>query len=187
MHNWICVLFFFFFCSAATPALGCDWLRHYGHLSNDSLVLVEQMGGQLTKQECPVSFPNNMYQRIKKAEVESRLVFIRDSLELIAGLYRHGNLSSVTWDTGKTEHFLISIHRQIDGLNSCVPTNRKPDSRLRRYYRKLARNTLSEMGGSAASWELIRKETRMHLLRLDLLVASIRGPAAASRGRSALH
>ncbi|XP_071396618.1 interferon a3-like [Centroberyx affinis] len=185
MHNWICVLFFFF-CSAATPALGCDWLRHYGHLSNDSLVLVEQMGGQLTKQECPVSFPNNLYQRIKKAEVESRLVFIRDSLELIAGLYRHGNLSSVTWDTGKTEHFLISIHRQIDGLNSCVPNNRKPDS-LRRYYRKLARNTLSEMGGSTASWELIRKETKLHLLQLDLLVASIRGPAAASRGRSALH
>ncbi|KAM3863748.1 interferon phi 1 [Diretmus argenteus] len=121
MHNWIGVVFLI--CSFTSSVLCCDWLRHYGHHSNNSLVLLDQM-------------------------VESRLVFIRDSLELIGGLYLHGNLSSVTWDTTKIEHFLLSIYRQTDGLNSC--------------------------GSSTASWELIRKETKFHLQQLDLLVATIR-------------
>ncbi|XP_070779902.1 LOW QUALITY PROTEIN: interferon phi 1 [Enoplosus armatus] len=181
MFSWTGLLFIL---CTLTPALCCDWLRHYGHVSNSSLTLIQHMGGQLTKQESPVSFPYKLYRRIQKAEVETKLVFIRDTLELISDLYRHGNLSSFTWDTDKTEHFLISIHRQTDGFNSCVSTNKSADSRLRKYYRRLATHTLYRTGGSAASWELIRKETKLHLDQLDLLVASIRASPAASRRRS---
>lgn len=116
-------------------------------------------GGQLTEQESPVSFPYKLYSSIRKAEVinqsvnqssalsatqkagfltwlslslqvESQLVFIRDSLELISDLYLHNNRSSVTWDTDKTEHFLMSIHRQTDGLKGCVSrqTDRQTDT-----------------------------------------------------------
>lgn len=114
-------------------------------------------GGQLTEQESPVSFPYRLYRCMRNAEVinqsinhqlcqpirkldfspdslplqvESQLVFIRDSLELISDLYLHNNCSSVTWDTDKTEHFLMSIHRQTDGLKACVSrqTDRQTDT-----------------------------------------------------------
>ncbi|XP_035525632.1 interferon a3-like [Morone saxatilis] len=103
---------------------------------------------------------------------ESQLVFIRDSLELISDLY--DNFTSSTWDAVKTEHFLIIIHSQTHGLNSCVSTKKRADNRLRRYYKRLARCTLDRTGRSAASWELIRKETKLHLDQLHMLVASIR-------------
>nr|AVJ47961.1 type I interferon h [Siniperca chuatsi]AVJ47968.1 type I interferon h [Siniperca chuatsi] len=170
MFSWTGLLFVL---CTLTPALCCDWLRHYGHVSNSSLTLVQLMGGQMTEEESPVSFPNKLYKHIQKAEVESQLVFIRDSLELILGLYRHDNLSSATWDTDKTEHFLLCIHRQIDGLNSCVSTNKQANYKLKKYYKRLEKSTLYRTGGSAASWELIRKETEVHLERLALLVAPI--------------
>lgn len=53
-------------------------------------------------------------------QVKSQLVFIRDSLELISDLYLQNNFSSVPWDTVKTEHFLMGIHRQIEELSTCV-------------------------------------------------------------------
>ncbi|GLD57859.1 interferon a3-like isoform X2, partial [Lates japonicus] len=114
--------------------------------------------------------------------VESRLVFIRDSLELILNLYHHDNRSSVAWDTDKMDRFLMSVDRQIDGLNTCVSTNKRADGRLRKYYRRLEKKTLYLTGGAPASWELIRKETKLHLDQLELLVASIR--AATRRRRS---
>lgn len=43
---------------------------------------------------------------------------------------------------------------------------------------------LCVQGGSAASWEVIRKETKAHLDLLDLLVNSIRTAGADSRRRS---
>ncbi|XP_040918155.1 interferon a3-like [Toxotes jaculatrix] len=174
----------FILCGVLNPALCCDWLRHYGHYSNISLTLIQLMGGELTEEESPVSFPYRLYRQIRNTEVESQLVFIRDGLELISGLYLHDNLSSVTWNTEKMTHFLMSLNRQIDGLNTCVSMNSTADNRLSGYYRRLKTRTLSHTGGSTASWELIRKETKLHLDQLDLLVASIKHSSAASRRRS---
>lgn len=56
----------------------------------------------------------------RSLQVESQLVFIRDSLKLIFGLYRHNNISSVTWDTKEMEHFLVCVYRQIEELDRCV-------------------------------------------------------------------
>ncbi|XP_062422112.1 interferon phi 1 [Pungitius pungitius] len=174
MTSWTSMMVFFF-CSAGTPGLCCNWLQRYGHLSNSSLTLIQTMGGQLTDQESPVAFPYQLYKRIKNNTVDTQLVFIRDSLKLMAGLYRHDNLSSVTWDTKKMEDFLIIIHRQIDGLNSCVSTETHQVSQNRRnrplcrYYHRLKKNTLCSTGGSPASWELIRKESKLHLDQLNQL------------------
>lgn len=206
-------------------------------------------------------------------QVDSKLVFIRDSLQLIFCLYRHDNLSAAPWGADKTEGFLTVIHRQIMELSACVSghahftafslltganmhphplsftssqsllfisasppftsshtntsppfrasvwtvlclqvsTNSPANSRLRSYYRTLANSTLScsvststvvlvvllcvvtvvisvvlcVQGCSTASWQLLRKETKLRLEQLELLVASIRVPAAASRRRSA--
>ncbi|XP_056262762.1 interferon phi 1 [Pseudoliparis swirei] len=187
MTSWTSLLIFLL-CSAVTPILSCDWLRNYGHLSNTSLSLIQHMGAQLTDEETPLPFPHRLYQCIQSDEMGSQLAFVRDSLELIAGLYHHDNRSSATWDTDKTERFLMTIERQTDVLNSCVSTQRRRNSRLRRYYRRLEKSTLSRWGGSPASWELIRKETKLHLDQLDLLVGFIvdsRGRCADSRGRCA--
>ncbi|KAM9346621.1 interferon a3-like [Symphorus nematophorus] len=182
MFSWTVLLFVL--CGVLpAPCLCCDWLKHYGHHSNKSLTLIRLMGDKLTKSQ--VSFPNHFYRRIQNAQVESQLVFVRDSLDLILGLYNHDNFSvPVTWDTDKKEHFLMSIYRQIDGLNkTCVTTHRPADIKLRNYYRKLG-STLARTGGSTASWEEIRWVTKLHLDRLDLLVSSIKASAEASKRRS---
>ncbi|KAG7279111.1 hypothetical protein CRUP_004054, partial [Coryphaenoides rupestris] len=109
-------------------------------------------GDRMTDQRCPIPFPDAIYRRVRKAKVEEKLVFIRDSLREVIELYRHGNLSSVSWDQNMTERFLITMDRQAREINSC--------------------------GGSAASWELIRKESKEHLEMLDFLQASIPRPGS---------
>ncbi|XP_040047341.1 interferon phi 1 [Gasterosteus aculeatus] len=186
MTSWtsMLVLTLTLLCSAGTPGLCCDWLQHYGHLSNVSLTLVQTMGNQLTDEESPVSFPYRLYERIMNDKEDNQLVFIRDSLELMAKLYRHDNRSSVTWDANKMERFLMIIHRQIHGLNLCVSTQITRNTRLRRYYRRLEKKTLYSTGGSPASWELIRKESKLHLDQLNQLWGFMVESASASRGRS---
>uniref|UniRef100_UPI0037E97CC0 interferon a3-like n=1 Tax=Semicossyphus pulcher TaxID=241346 RepID=UPI0037E97CC0 len=169
----------FVLCSVLSPALCCDWLRHFGHLSGESQNVLELMGGPLTEEQGPVPFPYKLYTRMCKAEVETKLVFIRDSLKQIANLYRHENLTSVTWDTDKMDQFRAIIDRQTEELNSCVSTTRRADRKLRNYFRRLKRCTLDRTGGSAACWELIRKETKEHLALLDVLVNSIKAPGGA--------
>ncbi|KAF7645723.1 hypothetical protein LDENG_00199330 [Lucifuga dentata] len=178
MHR--CAAMLLLLCSTMTFALCCDWLRHYAHLNNDTLSLLDHMGGPLTQQESPVNFPYRLYEEMKKAKEESQLLFIRNSIELISDLYHSGNQSSVTWNNETTHNFLITMDRQAEELSLCVSTNRKPNSKLRRYYRRL-KNTVYHSGGSTVSWELIRKETQRHLELLQLLVASI----TASRGHNA--
>uniref|UniRef100_A0A3P9B3R3 Interferon a3 n=1 Tax=Maylandia zebra TaxID=106582 RepID=A0A3P9B3R3_9CICH len=168
----------FVLCGALTPALCCDWLTHYKQPSKEARGLLTLMvSTALTPDAC--SSPLSL-----SLQVDSKLVFIRDSLQLIFCLYRHDNLSAAPWGADKTEGFLTVIHRQIMELSACVSTNSPANSRLRSYYRTLA-NILCVQGCSTASWQLLRKETKLRLEQLELLVASIRVPAAASRRRSA--
>uniref|UniRef100_A0A7N9AWX2 Interferon a3-like n=1 Tax=Mastacembelus armatus TaxID=205130 RepID=A0A7N9AWX2_9TELE len=164
-----CIRLFFILCSVLTPALCCDW-RHYRRYSNNSLTFIRLMGGPLTKEKSPVPFPEKLNKLIRNAEVETKLVFIRDNLKEIAHLYHHGNRSSVTWDTHTTTKFLTNIDRQIEELNTCVSTNKTADHRLRKYYKRLVTRILGHTGGSTSSWELLRKETKLRLDHLDLLV-----------------
>ncbi|CAJ1075522.1 interferon a3-like [Xyrichtys novacula] len=116
---------FLVLCSILTPAFSCDWLRHFGRLNGESLKLVQLMGDPLTEERIGVPFPYRLYSSIRKEEVESQLVFIRDSLIMITDLYCHENLTSVPWDHIKMEQFLGTIHRQKVELNRCVSINRQ--------------------------------------------------------------
>uniref|UniRef100_A0A665WNG7 Interferon a3-like n=1 Tax=Echeneis naucrates TaxID=173247 RepID=A0A665WNG7_ECHNA len=156
-------------CSTLSPALCCDWLRHYGHYSNMSLSLLRLMGGQVTEQESPVPFPYRFYISIRTTEVRSQVVFVRDSLVQIADLYRHGNLSSVTWDTDRTNGFRMSLDRQIDELRTLTVA-----------LSVALTVVLCLQGGGSAYWQLIRKETQLHLEQLDLLVNSIRSSVVST-------
>ncbi|XP_076739656.1 uncharacterized protein LOC112434791 [Maylandia zebra] len=82
-------------------------------------------------------------------------------------------------------HYKAPMEEARGFLTRMVSTNSPANSRLRSYYRTLANSTLSCSGCSTASWQLLRKETKLRLEQLELLVASIRVPAAASRRRSA--
>ncbi|XP_031162789.1 interferon phi 1 [Sander lucioperca] len=166
MQNLSGVLIFLI--ATLTPVLCCDWLGHYSHLSNKSMTLLRLMGAEDSKHDSPLSFPYKFYRRIQNNTVESQLVFIRDSLELIEGLYLHNDHSSVAWDTDRTDRFLMTLERQREGISRCLSTKRRADSRLRKYYRRL--ETLLHTGGSSASWEMIRVVTYGHLHQLDLLV-----------------
>ncbi|CAJ1075517.1 interferon phi 1 [Xyrichtys novacula] len=168
MHSWSSLVFIL--CGVLTPAFCCDWLRHFGRLNGESLKFIQTMGGPLTKEKSPVPFPYRLYTRLQKEPVESQLVFIRDSLKMISNLYHNDNLTSVTWDKMKMEHFLSSLHRQKVEFNHCVSDGTRVPRKLRQYYRRLARCTVDRTGGSVASWELIRKETKNHLDQLELLV-----------------
>ncbi|XP_047212408.1 interferon a3-like [Girardinichthys multiradiatus] len=142
----------FILCSVLTSALCCDWLNHYSDLRNSSIVLIESMAN-------------------------SKLLFIRDCLEQIYDLYRHNDgMLPAAWDSVKTTDFLESINRQIVELDKCVSAMqlhryRDPSWTLnvRHCFKDLKNQTLDRYGGSRDGWELLRRETKPHLIRLDLL------------------
>ncbi|XP_028311832.1 interferon phi 1 [Gouania willdenowi] len=171
------------FAATLTPALCCHWLNHdYHHLNSESITQLERMGGgAISMSKSLLPFPYILYERMERAEVSTQLVFIRDNMELILGLYRHDNLSSASWDPVSTEHFLVSIGRQRDEISSCVSVDLRADCRLRRYYNKLRRRTLSLTGGSVASWEFIRTETKHHLDQMQMLVNDMLTAASGRR------
>ncbi|XP_071029419.1 interferon a3-like [Oncorhynchus clarkii lewisi] len=151
----------------------CDWIRHhYGHLSAECLSLLDQMGGDITKQNAPVPFPTSLYRHIDDAEFEDKVIFLKETIYQITKLF-DGNMKSVTWDKKNLDDFLNILERQLENLNSCVSPAMKPERRLKRYFKKLNSKVLRKMNYSAQAWELIRKEMKRHLQRLDILAAQM--------------
>ncbi|XP_029583226.1 interferon a3-like isoform X1 [Salmo trutta] len=171
MQSWTCICLII--CSMQSVCHCCDWIRHhYGHLSSEYLSLLDQMGGDITKQNAPVFFPTSLYRHIDDAEVEDKVRFLKDTIYQIINLF-DGNMKSVTWDKKNLDDFLNILERQLENLNSCVSPAMKPERRLKRYFKKLNKNVLRKMNYSAQAWELIRKETKRHLQRLDILAAQM--------------
>ncbi|XP_013878606.1 interferon phi 1 [Austrofundulus limnaeus] len=160
----------FILCSVLSSALGCDWFTRYSDLRNSSRVLIEVMGGEFTHEECHEPFPSKRYSSMRESEVQSQLIFIRDSMKQIFDLFRYSNVSSASWDPVKFQDFLETINRQIQELNNCISN---PDQQARRgvkkYFRNLKVVTLSRTGESRTSWEILRKETKLHLDQLEIL------------------
>uniref|UniRef100_A0A3Q2C8J3 Uncharacterized protein n=1 Tax=Cyprinodon variegatus TaxID=28743 RepID=A0A3Q2C8J3_CYPVA len=156
-----------------TLAVCCDWLTHYSHLRNSSMVLIEVMGGPLTNQTSPVEFPYNLYKRMMNRQVSDlRLLFIRDSMTQIYDLYRYNDMSLAAWDSVKTTDFLESIHRQIRELDECdlLQQLKEPDpAGESQHLIVVLTKVLFLQGGSKDGWEIVRKETKKHLTRLDRL------------------
>ncbi|XP_071265506.1 interferon a3-like isoform X1 [Salvelinus alpinus] len=171
MQSWTCI--FLIICSMQSVSHCCDWIRHhYGHLSAEYLSLLDQMGGDITKQDAPVFFPTSLYRHIDDSEFEDKVRFLKETIYQITKLF-DGNMKSVTWDKKSLDDFLNILERQLENLNSCVSPAMKPERRLKRYFKKLNKKVLRKMNYSAQAWELIRKETKRHLQRLDILAAQM--------------
>ncbi|XP_071029405.1 interferon a3-like [Oncorhynchus clarkii lewisi] len=125
------------------------------------------MGGDITEQEAPVFFPESLYRRIELAEFEDKVRFWNETIYQITKLF-DGNMKAVTWDKKKLDDFLNIFEGQFENLKSCVSPAKKPERRLKRYFKKLNRKVLRKMNYSAQAWELIRKETKHNLQRLDI-------------------
>uniref|UniRef100_A0AAZ3PJF5 Interferon a3-like n=1 Tax=Oncorhynchus tshawytscha TaxID=74940 RepID=A0AAZ3PJF5_ONCTS len=163
--SWTCI--FLIICSMQSVCNCCDWIRHhYGHLSAEYLSLLDQMGGDITEQEAPVFFPELLYRRIDDAKVKT-IILTFHTIYQITKLF-DGNMKAVIWDKKKLDDFLNILERQFENLKSCVSPAEKPERRLKRYFKKLNRKNYS-----AQAWELIRKETKHHLQRLDIFKAKM--------------
>ncbi|XP_014059914.1 interferon a3 isoform X1 [Salmo salar] len=98
----------------------CEWIRHhFGHLSSEYLSQLDQMGGDITKQNAPVLFPTSLYRHIDDAEFEDKVRFLNETIYQIIKLF-DGNMKSVTWDKKNLDDFLNILERQFENLNSCV-------------------------------------------------------------------
>uniref|UniRef100_A0A674DBJ4 Interferon a3-like n=2 Tax=Salmo trutta TaxID=8032 RepID=A0A674DBJ4_SALTR len=143
MQSWTCICLII--CSMQSVCHCCDWIRHhYGHLSSEYLSLLDQMGGDITKQNAPVFFPTSLYRHIDDAEFEDKVRFLKDTIYQIINLF-DGNMKSVTWDKKNLDDFLNILERQLENLNSCVSPAMKPERRLKRYFKKLNKNVLRKM------------------------------------------
>uniref|UniRef100_A0A4W5N8F0 Uncharacterized protein n=1 Tax=Hucho hucho TaxID=62062 RepID=A0A4W5N8F0_9TELE len=120
--------------------------------------------------DAPVFFPDLLYRRIELAEFEDKVRFRNETIYQITKLF-DGNMKAVTWDKKKLDDFLNILERQFENLKSCVSPAKKPERRLKRYFKKLNRKVLRKMLSFAQAWELIRKETKQHLQRLDIFKA----------------
>ncbi|XP_023998657.1 interferon a3-like, partial [Salvelinus sp. IW2-2015] len=103
---------------------------------------------------------------------EDKVRFLKETIYQITKLF-DGNMKAVTWDKKNLDDFLNILERQLENLNSCVSPAMKPERRLKRYFKKLNKKVLRKMNYSAQAWELIRKETKRHLQRLDILAAQM--------------
>uniref|UniRef100_A0A4W5JYI2 Interferon a3-like n=1 Tax=Hucho hucho TaxID=62062 RepID=A0A4W5JYI2_9TELE len=163
MQSWTCI--FLIVCSMQSVCHCCDWIRHhYGHLSAEYLSLLDQMGGDITKQNAPVFFPTSLYRHIDDAEFEDKVRFLNETIFEITKLF-DGNMKSVTWDKKNLDDFLNILERQFENLNSCVSNGKVHPTNISMF--------LCFQNYSAQAWELIRKETKRHLQRLDILAAQM--------------
>ncbi|XP_034151278.1 interferon a3 [Esox lucius] len=130
------------------------------------------MGGNITKQDVPVFFPESLYRRMEDAQYEVQVRFLNETIHEIIKLFDE-NMDAVTWEEKKLDDFLILLHRQFQKLKSCVSPAKKAEGRLESFFKKLNKKVLKEMNYSAQAWELIRKETKYVLEKLYLLVATM--------------
>ncbi|KAJ7992165.1 hypothetical protein DPEC_G00275700 [Dallia pectoralis] len=163
---------FLILCCTQSACHGCEWIRHqFGTLSGLYLTQLDEMGGNITQQEVPVVFPEFLYERTNDTQYVDQVRFLNETIHEITELFDE-NMDAVTWDKKKLGDFLILLHRQFTNLKSCVLPARRPDKTLKHYFKEL-KKVLRKMNYSAQAWELIRKETKYHLQKLDLLVANM--------------
>ncbi|XP_049419759.1 interferon a3-like [Epinephelus fuscoguttatus] len=117
-----------------------------------------------------VSFPNHLYSQASKASAEDKVAFTVQILEEMVALLE-GGYSSASWEENTEENFLSVVSRQAVGLRSCIGSHRE-SQRLHMYFKRLSHHVLMRMGHSAEAWELIRREMKSHLKRVDQLISS---------------
>uniref|UniRef100_A0A8C7FQJ7 Uncharacterized protein n=1 Tax=Oncorhynchus kisutch TaxID=8019 RepID=A0A8C7FQJ7_ONCKI len=162
----ICI--FLIHCSMQNVCHCCDWIRHhYGHLNAEFLSL-------------PVFFPKSLQKHrfLNETIYQITKLFDGNIVELFYHylstytLFYH-NIKGGTRDKKNLDDFLNILERQFENLNFCVSPAKKPERRLKHYFKKLIFFFVSS-NYSPQSWELIRKETKRHLQRLDMIIGQFR-------------
>ncbi|XP_075948929.1 interferon a3-like [Anarhichas minor] len=173
---------------SSASSLSCRWVDHkFRQHSRNSLDLIDTMVSALlldiahnstnTTEDAEVNFPNDLYRQASKAslfffQAEDKLSFTVQILEEMAALFEEDH-SNASWEENTVDHFLIVVTQQADGLHSCSHGQKKKNKKLHMHFKRLSRHVLEQMGHSAESWELIRKEMKTHLMRADQLVLSL--------------
>uniref|UniRef100_A0A8C3G0H9 Interferon a3-like n=1 Tax=Cyclopterus lumpus TaxID=8103 RepID=A0A8C3G0H9_CYCLU len=148
---------------SSASSLSCRWMHHkFRQHSNNSLDLIERM--------CHESAPV-VFELIFFFQAEDKLRFTVQILEEMAALFEEDH-SNASWEENTVDHFLIVVTQQADGLHSCSHGHKKKNKKLHMYFKRLS-HILEQMGHSAESWELIRKEMKTHLMRADQLASSL--------------
>ncbi|XP_061564293.1 interferon a3-like [Cololabis saira] len=157
-------------------SLSCRWIDHkFRDYSENSLDLLEMMVNNSTNstEENTVAFPHHLYNHTSRASAEDKVAFTVQVLREVCVLFEDDD-SSASWEEKTLENFLNVVNRQADQLHSCIRSSaHKKNTKLHLYFKRLTNHILKKMGHSAAAWELIRQETKAHLLRADQLVSTL--------------
>uniref|UniRef100_A0AAQ4Q904 Uncharacterized protein n=1 Tax=Gasterosteus aculeatus aculeatus TaxID=481459 RepID=A0AAQ4Q904_GASAC len=171
----LCRMFSVFVCLSlysSASSLSCRWVDHkFSHLSRTSMDLLDTLAHNSTNstEDSENNFPNNLYSQASKASAEDKLRFSVQILEEMAALFEEDH-SNASWEEQTVDHFLIVVtNRQLLVATYSFTKNKK----LQMYFKRLSHRVLEQMGHSAESWELIRKEMKAHLMKTDQLVLSL--------------
>uniref|UniRef100_A0A3Q2DY45 Interferon a3-like n=1 Tax=Cyprinodon variegatus TaxID=28743 RepID=A0A3Q2DY45_CYPVA len=162
-------------CCASSP-LSCRWMDHkFRQYSQSSLNLLDMLTYPYTNQDAQANiwpFPHHLYTQASRTSAEGKLAFTVQILREVSALIVE-NDSSSSWGEITVEYFLNVVNKQADELQSCVGGEWRPNRRLHTYFKRLSHGIFRQMGHSTEAWELIRREIKVHLFRVDHLVSSL--------------
>ncbi|XP_031598735.2 interferon a3-like [Oreochromis aureus] len=164
----------------AGSSLSCRWMDHkFRQHNEETLNLLDTMANNstnITEVEVTVVFPNHLYRQVSKASDEDKLAFTVQVLEEVAALFEEDH-SSASWEDSTVRNLLNIVNKQAEELHSCIGSHshKKKNSQLyfktKMYFKRLSDDVLKKKGHSAEAWEVIRKETKAHLMRAEPLAS----------------
>ncbi|XP_029383897.1 interferon a3-like [Echeneis naucrates] len=166
---------------SAGSSLRCNWMDHkFRQYSENCLDLVDSMAHNsdnsiedAVEAENIVAFPNDLYSLAFRASAEDKIGFVVQTLDEVVELFEEDH-SSASWEDKPLRDLLNIVTQQAEGLRSCIGGHsHKKNKKLHLYFKRLTRNVLKEMGHTAESWELIRREIKAHLMRADQLLSPL--------------
>ncbi|XP_030611367.1 interferon a3-like [Archocentrus centrarchus] len=161
---------------SAGSSLSCRWMDHkFKQHNEETLNLLDAMADSSTKTtevKDAVAFPNHLYHQASNSSAEEKLALSAQILEEVAALFEEDH-SSASWEESTVRNFLNIVNKQAEELRSCIGSHKKKNTKLRMYFKRLSHHVLKQMGHSAEAWELIRKETKDHLMRAEQLTSSL--------------
>uniref|UniRef100_A0A668U3W6 Interferon a3-like n=1 Tax=Oreochromis aureus TaxID=47969 RepID=A0A668U3W6_OREAU len=144
----------------AGSSLSCRWMDHkFRQHNEETLNLLDTMANNstnITEVEVTVVFPNHLYR-----QDEDKLAFTVQVLEEVAALFEEDH-SSASWEDSTVRNLLNIVNKQAEELHSCVSS-----LSTKMYFKRLSDDVLKKKGHSAEAWEVIRKETKAHLMRAE--------------------
>uniref|UniRef100_A0A668TYX6 Uncharacterized protein n=1 Tax=Oreochromis aureus TaxID=47969 RepID=A0A668TYX6_OREAU len=165
----------------AGSSLSCKWMDDkFKQHNEETLKLLDTMvsannSTNITEVEDTVPFPNHLYRQVSKASAEDKLAFTVQVLEEVAALFEEDH-SSASWEDSTVRNFLNIVNKQAEELHSCVSSLSKNSQlyfKTEMYFKRLSDDVLKKKGHSAEAWEVIRKETKAHLMIAEPLASSL--------------